>query len=318
MSDIPAETPENDIPATPRTFAPSDLAQAGDLCQLVSPTNKVFIIRLEPGAELHTHRGIMYHDTVIGQPWGSRVLTHNGGIYFMLPPSLSDLLRETKRNTQIMYPKDIGLLLVTMGIGPGVHVLEAGTGSGSLTTALAWAVGPQGKVTSYDVRPEMQNLARKNLERVGLAGRATFKLRDIAEGFDERGVDALFLDVPNPYDYLEQVRQALKPGGFFGTILPTTNQVSRILNAFYQHHFAFADVCEVMLRYYKPVAERLRPTDRMVAHTGFLVFARPMLPGVSIPQAGKNGKIRAADEFDPDFARSDEAEADPDLPESQE
>jgi tRNA (adenine57-N1/adenine58-N1)-methyltransferase catalytic subunit len=269
------------------TFTPEDCAGAGDLCQLVSPTNKVFIIRLEAGGELHTHRGILRHDDVIDKPWGSRVHTHTGGIYFMLPPSLSDLLRETKRNTQIMYPKDIGLLLVTMGIGPGKHVLEAGTGSGALTTALAWSVGPQGRVTSYDIRPEMQNLARKNLERVGLAERVTFKNRDIAEGFDERGVDALFLDLPNPYDYLEQVRQSLKPGGFFGTILPTTNQVTRLLGAFYQHHFAFADVCEVMLRYYKPVAERFRPTDRMVAHTGFLIFARPMLPEADAPLDGE-------------------------------
>jgi tRNA (adenine57-N1/adenine58-N1)-methyltransferase catalytic subunit len=277
-------------------YAPGDCAQSGDLCQLVSPTNKVFIIRLETGGELHTHRGIVRHDDVISQPWGSRVLTHTGGIYFMLPPSLADLLKATKRNTQIMYPKDIGFLLVTMGIGPGVHVLEAGTGSGSLTTALAWSVGPQGRVSSYDVRPEMQNLARKNLERVGLAERVTFKTRDIAEGFDERGVDALFLDVPNPCDYLDQVRQALKPGGFFGTIQPTTNQVSRLLNAFYQHHFAFADVCEVLLRYYKPVAERFRPVDRMVAHTGFLIFARPMLPGVTLPVLGKNGKAREVEE----------------------
>lgn len=252
-------------------------AQAGDLAQLVSPSNKVFIIQLVPGGELHTHRGVVYHDELIGQPWGSQVFTHKGSTYFLLEPSLSDLLKELRRNTQIMYPKEIGYLLVTMGIGPGKHVLEAGTGSGSLTTALAWAVGPQGKVTSYDVRQEMQNLARKNLERVGLADRVTFKLRDIAEGFDEQGVDALFLDVPNPHDYLGQVRQALKPGGYFGSLLPTTNQVTRLLSALYNFDFAFTEVCEIMLRFYKPVHDRFRPTDRMVAHTGFLIFSRPML-----------------------------------------
>jgi tRNA (adenine57-N1/adenine58-N1)-methyltransferase len=164
-----------------------------------------------------------------------------------------------------------------MGIGPGVTVLEAGTGSGALTTALAWAVGPQGKVISYEVRPEMQNLARKNLERLGLDERVVMKLRNIEEGFDEVDVDALFLDVQNAYDFLAQVRQALKPGGFFGAILPTTNQVERLLRAFYDHHFAFVEVCEILLRFYKPVSERLRPTDRMVAHTGYLCFARPML-----------------------------------------
>jgi tRNA (adenine57-N1/adenine58-N1)-methyltransferase len=261
------------------TSLPADpgMAQAGDLAQLVSPTNKVFIIRLAQGGQLHTHRGILNFDDLIGQPWGSEVHTHTGSAYFLLQPSLGDLLKATKRNTQIMYPKDVGFVLVTMGIGPGVHVLEAGTGSGALTIALAWAVGPQGHVTSYEYRPEMQNLARRNLEGVGLAERVTLKLRDIAEGFDERGVDALFLDVPNSYDYLPQVRQALKPGGYFGSILPTTNQVSRLLNALYVNNFAFTDVCEIMLRYYKPAAERLRPTDRMVAHTGFLIFARPMV-----------------------------------------
>jgi tRNA (adenine57-N1/adenine58-N1)-methyltransferase len=252
-------------------------ARSGDLAQLVSPTNKVFIIRLTPGEELHTHRGILPHDDLIGQPWGSQVFTHLGKAYFLLQPSLSDVLRDLKRNTQIMYPKDIGFVLVTMGIGPGVQVVEAGTGSGALTIAMAWAVGDQGQVTSYDQRPEMQNLARKNLERLGLLERVSLKQRDIAEGFDEQNVDALFLDVPNPYDYLGQARRALKPGGYFGTILPTVNQITRLLDAFYQYDYAFVDVCEIMLRYYKTVSERFRPTDRMVAHTGYLAFARPML-----------------------------------------
>lgn len=252
-------------------------AQYGDLTQMVSASNKVYIFRLEEGGSLQTHRGVVKHEELVGKPWGSRVYSHLGSPYFMLQPTLNDLLRETRRNTQIMYPKDIGFVLVTMGIGPGLRVLEAGTGSGALTTALAWCVGPQGQVYSYDQRPEMQNLARKNLALVSLTERVAFKTRDIAEGFEETNVDALFLDVPNPYDYLAQVRQALKPGGSFGCILPTTNQVTRLLDAFYPHHFAFIDVCEVMLRYYKAVHERFRPVDRMVAHTGYLIFARPVL-----------------------------------------
>ncbi len=273
----------------------SPLAQPGDLVQLVSPTNKVFIFHLIPGGELHTHRGRIRFDELIGQPWGSQVFTHTGSVYFLLQPGLTDILKETRRNTQIMYPKDIGYLLLKMGIGPGVTVLEAGTGSGALTTALAWAVGPHGAVFSYEIRPEMHNLARKNLEKLGLLDRVVFKLRDIADGFDEQNVDALFLDLPNAYDFLAQARQALKPGGFFGAILPTTNQVARLLQALYDHHYAFVEVCEVMLRFYKPVPERLRPTDRMVAHTGYLCFARPMLltspppaPGLSAsPESGE-------------------------------
>jgi tRNA (adenine57-N1/adenine58-N1)-methyltransferase len=255
-------------------------AQAGDLAQLVSPTNKTFLVRLKPGEELQTHRGVILFDDLIGQPWGSQVSTHSGNLYYLLQPALSDLLQETRRNTQIMYPKDIGFVLVTMGIGPGTHVLEAGTGSGALTTALAWAVGPQGRVFSYEVRPEMRKLAIKNLERLELAERVDFKLRDIAEGFEEQNVDALFLDVPNPYDYFRQVRQALKPGGYFGCILPTTNQVARLLSALQRFEFGFVEVCEIMLRYYKPVPDRLRPTDRMIAHTGYLIFARAMLPAL--------------------------------------
>jgi tRNA (adenine57-N1/adenine58-N1)-methyltransferase len=165
-----------------------------------------------------------------------------------------------------------------MGIGPGQTVLEAGTGSGALTTALAFAVGPEGHVISYDNRDEAQKVARANLEKFGMTDRVTFKLADIAEGFAETGVDALFLDVANPFDYIRQARAALKPGGFFGSIQPTTNQVCMLLNALRQESFAFIDVCEILIRYYKAEPARFRPTDRMIAHTGFLIFARPVLP----------------------------------------
>jgi tRNA (adenine57-N1/adenine58-N1)-methyltransferase len=176
-----------------------------------------------------------------------------------------------------MYPKEIGYILVALGIGPGQFVIEAGTGSGALTTALAYAVGKEGKVISYEAKPEMQAVAIKNLERFGLVDRVEFKIRNIGDGFEETGVDALFLDVANSYDYMPQVRGALKPGGFFGSILPTTNQVSKLLFALRREDFAFTEVLEIMLRFYKPEPDRLRPTDRMIAHTGFLIFARPVL-----------------------------------------
>lgn len=252
-------------------------AQEGDLAELVGLRHKHFIIKLTSGTVLQTHRGVIKHDDIIGMPWGSQFHSHLGSPFFLLQPSLGDLIRGTKRTTQIMFPKEIGYILVNMGIGPGQHVLEAGTGSGSLTTALAYAVGKEGKVTSYEVRPEMQALARKNLERIGLAERVDFHIGDIADGFNETGVDALFLDVQNPYDYIPQVRDALKPGGFFGSLLPTTNQVSKLLHALRNEKFAFIEVMEIMLRFYKPEPDRLRPTDRMVAHTGYLIFARPVL-----------------------------------------
>lgn len=289
------------------------IAHAGDLAQLVSPTNKLFIVRLQPGEEFHTHRGILKFDELIGLPWGSEVFTHSGKSYLLLQPSLADILQEIKRNTQILYPKDIGYILLTMGIGPGARVIEAGTGSGALTTAMAWAVGEHGHIYSYEAKAENQKLARKNLDRLGFLDRVTLKQRDIAEGFDETGVDALFLDLPNPYDYLSQARQALKPGGFFGTILPTTNQVILLLDAFYPYNYAFVDVCEVLLRYYKPIADRFRPADRMVAHTGFLIFARPLLG----EQRKKYGdSTRAPKENDETAGDSTQAFTDPVTPDA--
>jgi len=252
--------------------------QPGDLALLVGLRHKHFIFPLIPGGTFHTHRGILKHDDLIGKPWGSQVFSHQGSPFFMLQPSLADLLLDLKRSTQIMYPKDIGFILTSMSIGPGQRVMEAGTGSGSMTIALAYAVGPQGQVISYEVRPDMQNLARKNLERLGLDGRVEFKLRDIGEGLDETDVDAFFLDVPNPYDYIAQVRATLKPGGFFCGLVPTVNQVTQLLHALRQGRFAFIEVCEILLRYYKPEPTRLRPTDRMVAHTGFLTFGRRIEP----------------------------------------
>jgi len=255
------------------------LAQDGDLAQLVGLRHKNFIFRLQSGAVFQSHRGVIQHDDLIGKSWGSQVFSHNGSPFFLLPPTLADLVANTKRITQILYPKDIGFIFVMMGIGPGQHVLEAGTGSGALTSAFAYAVGPEGHVTSYEVREEMQALARSNLASLGMLERVDLKIREIGQGFDEVGVNALFLDVPNPWDYLAQVRSALRPGGAFGSILPTSNQVQRLLSALRQADFAFIEVCEVLLRWYKADAERFRPVDRMVGHTGFLIFARPVLVG---------------------------------------
>ncbi len=256
----------------------SSHAQAGDLVQLVGLRHKHFIFPLTSGGEFHTHRGIIKHDDLIGLPWGSQIFSHMGSPFFLLQPMLGDILIDLPRNTQILYPKEIGYIMVTMGVGPGQRVMEAGTGSGSMTIALAYNVGPTGKVISYEQRPEMQNLARKNLVRMGMDDRVEFKLRDIAEGFDETDMDAFFLDVANPYDYIAQVRAALKPGGFFCSLIPTVNQAEKLIYSLRRNKFAFIEMCEILLRYYKPEPSRLRPTDRMVAHTGFLVFGRRIEP----------------------------------------
>ncbi|HNX45709.1 MAG TPA: tRNA (adenine-N1)-methyltransferase [Anaerolineaceae bacterium] len=249
-------------------------AKEGDLVQLQGSGYKSHILRLQAGAVLQTHRGVIRHDDIIGQKWGTRLQSHQGNPFYLFQPGLADLIREIKRTTQIMYPKEISYVMMILGVGPGKRVLECGGGSGALTTAFATMVGEEGKVYSYERKPEIQALARSNLARVNLDGRVVFKLGDAADGFEERDVDALFLDLPNPYDYLVQAKASLKGGGYLGMLVPTVNQVERCLQALQHHQFAFVEVCEILLRYYKTDWDRLRPVDRMIAHTGYLLFGR--------------------------------------------
>jgi tRNA (adenine57-N1/adenine58-N1)-methyltransferase len=252
----------------------SNFAREGDLVQLQGAGHKSHLLRLEAGGVLQTHRGVIRHDDIIGQKWGSRLESHQGNPFYLLQPGIADLIKNIKRSTQIMYPKEIGQILITMGIGPGMRVLECGSGSGGLTTAFAYMVGESGQVYSYERKPDVQALAIKNLTRVGLLDRVTFKIGDASEGFSEENIDALFLDLPNPYDYLEQARKSLKPGGYLGMLVPTVNQVQLCLRSLMHHNFAFVEVIEVLVRYYKTDWEHLRPVDRMIAHTGFLLFGR--------------------------------------------
>ena len=127
-------------------YPSNSTAQPGDLAELVSQSKKIYFIRLNPGDKVQTHRGIIQHDDLIGVQWGTKIHSHIGSPYYLLQPSLHDLLKEIKRTTQIIYPKDIGFIMIRMNIGPGAHIIEAGTGSGALTTAMAWAVGEQGRV----------------------------------------------------------------------------------------------------------------------------------------------------------------------------
>ena len=253
------------------------LTQVGDNAMLQADPWKQSIIRLEQGAAIQTHKGNMQHDDLIGVPWGSTVSTHLGSDFLLLQPSLRDILLHLPRQTQILFPKDIGYILLRLSIGPGARVLEAGTGSGALTTALAWFVGDQGHVYSYDRRQDMTNLARKNLARIGLEDRVSLHLRDLSEGIHESDLHAAFLDLPEPENYLAILRKSLNNGGILGTILPTTNQVSTFLPELKEHGFNSIEVAEILLRFYKPTADRFRPIDRMVAHTGYLIFSRAIV-----------------------------------------
>jgi tRNA (adenine57-N1/adenine58-N1)-methyltransferase len=249
-------------------------ANSGDIAMLVSQDMKHVITLLEPDQISQTHHGVIEHNDLIGKPWGSRVESHLGVEYFLVKPTMRDMLVNLKRRSQIIFPKDIGYILMRLNVGPGSTVIEAGTGSGALTVALAWSVGAAGRVISFDRREDMQTLARQNLAQLQLDSRVNLHLADIEHGFLDEQAPALFMDIPNPEDYLPQVRQALLPGGTLGAFLPTTNQVSRLLQGLRDHDFAMLDVCEIILRFYKIVPQRVRPVDRMVAHTGYLVFGR--------------------------------------------
>jgi tRNA (adenine57-N1/adenine58-N1)-methyltransferase len=189
-------------------------------------------------------------------------------------PGLHDLVKGVKRQTQIIYPKDIAYICLRLGAGPGRRILEAGSGSGALTLALSWFCGPSGEVHSCEAREEFFTLARRNLDWAGLGGNVTLYCRDIAEGFPVQGVDALFLDMRAPWEYLRHVPQALKPGAQMGFLLPTVAQVSALLSGLEQGPYDDVEVCELLVRRWKPLADRLRPDDRMIAHTGFLIFCR--------------------------------------------
>lgn len=265
----------------------------GELLLLVSPKGKRYIHAYDPNKTLHTNDGCIQFSALAEAGYGDVARTHLGKPYRLMRPTLYDLVQNVKRQTQIIYPKDIGYIVLKLGVGPGVTVIEAGTGSGSLTMALAWYVGKEGRVHTYERRPEFFDLSRKNLEWAGLEDRVERHCHDIAEGFLQRRADALFLDVRTPWDYLHHAAEALTPGAPLGFLLPTVNQVSTLLRALQAGPFMDVEVLEIFLRRYKPVADRLRPDDRMVAHTGFLVFAR-----------------RGVDRADPDAAEPDACHAD--------
>jgi tRNA (adenine57-N1/adenine58-N1)-methyltransferase len=252
------------------------IAKAQDLVLLLGKDGKRFMLRLSPGESLHTHRGYIKHDDVLSQPFGAQVTSQLGYPFYLLRPSVHDLIMNVRRESQIVYPKESGYVLLKMNILPGSRVIEAGTGSGAMTIALARGVMPSGRVYSYDRRQDMIDLATRNLSRVGVLDLVDLKCRGIAEGFDEREVDALFMDVREPQEYVGRVKEALAPGSFFGALVPTTNQVSALLEELELRGFVDLEVSEMLLRHYKTVAARLRPEDRMVAHTGYLVFARPL------------------------------------------
>lgn len=258
------------------------MPQYGDLVILASPSGKRHIYRIEQGQDLHTQDGVMRACDVVEAEFGTEVRTAKGVPFRLQKPQLHDLVMGIKRQTQIMYPKDMGLICFKLGVGNGRTILEAGSGSGGFTLALSWFSGPEGHVHSFEAREEFHKLARRNLEWAGVGKNVTLHLRDIANGFgvddpdclNGKKGDALFLDVRTPWEYLDAAREALVPGAPIAFLLPTVEQVSQLITALEIGPFEETEVCEVLVRPWKVVPGRLRPADRMSAHTAFLVFTR--------------------------------------------
>ena len=229
------------------------IAHEGDLVLLVSPDRKHYLIRLKHGDQWFSHRGGISHDALIGAALGRTVRTANGYGYLALEPSADDLMRDLPRATQIIYGKDAAQIVWRLNLYPGRTVIEAGTGSGALTMLLGRAVMPWGHVYSYETRPDAFDIARGNLANLGLLPYITLRNEDISGGFHETEVDACFLDLREPWVFLDHAWAALKGSGFFGALVPTTNQVSQLLEGLQARPFGDITVEEILVRPYKTV-----------------------------------------------------------------
>ncbi len=245
----------------------------GDRILLVEESGKSFLIAVENGKNFSTHNGIVDLGSLIGKEYGDEVITHNGkGRYWIAEPTIPDLMMKVKRKTQIIYPKDAALIIFWLGLKEGSRVIEIGSGSGSLTIALASAVGREGKVYSYDRRLDFQENAFRNLKNAGLADRVEFKIREAYEGFDEKDVDAVFIDLPSPWYALDSAVKSLKGGGRLGVLSPTCNQIEKMADKMRERGFVQITSFELLLRYMLPRKGMTRPVERMASHTGYLLF----------------------------------------------
>jgi len=257
----------------------SVVVQEGDVVLLVSPDRKHYLIRVKAGERWFSHHGSIHHDDLIGRPLGRTLHTEHGYAYLALEPSTHDLIHTLPRTTQIIYSKDAAQIVMRLSLYPGRTLIEAGTGSAGLTLVLARAVMPTGRVYSYETRPESFDMARNNLDELRLLPYVTLHNEDIVGGFHETVVDAVFLDLREPWLFLDQTWAALKGSGFFGALVPTINQVTQLVEGLQSRSFGDVMVEEIIQRPWKIVPARLRPEDRMIAHSAFLVFARKIEAG---------------------------------------
>jgi tRNA (adenine57-N1/adenine58-N1)-methyltransferase catalytic subunit len=221
-------------------------------------------------------RGEIAAESLFGVEEGSRVKLSTGEAFIVLRPTYADLIPHLPRAAQVIYPKDAGPLLIWGDVFPGATVIEGGTGAGALTIALLRAVGATGRVISYELREDFAAAARKNVATFfGEAANWTVKTRDLYDGFDETGVDRLFLDLAEPARALDVVARALRPGGVLVCWVPTAMQLKETVEAL-QHRPDFGEIesFETMLRHWHVKGLSVRPVHRMVAHSGFAIIAR--------------------------------------------
>lgn len=256
---------------------------AGDRVLLLDTRDRRYLITLKEGQQFHSHLGIVEHDELIGGPEGVTVKTTKGMRFFAFRPTLTDYVLKMKRGAQVIYPKDIALILVYADIFPGATVIEAGSGSGSLTIALARAVGPEGKVISYEIREDHHKQAATNVDEwfsgPGVqSANVELRVGDLFAGVPESGADRMVLDMPEPWHAVGPATDSLAAGGVLCCYLPTVPQVQQIVEKMRRNGFGFIDTFEGLVRTWNIDGQSVRPDHRMVAHTGFLVTGRKLAP----------------------------------------
>ncbi|HLC00732.1 MAG TPA: tRNA (adenine-N1)-methyltransferase [Candidatus Bathyarchaeia archaeon] len=249
----------------------------GALVLLCLPPRKTYMVKIEAGKTFHTHKGYVKLDDLIGKDFGESFQSSLGAQFTALKPSLTDFIMKSSRNTQITYPKDAALIVMFSGIGPGSRVVESGTGTGALTTALAHYVKPNGKVYTYELRNEFQKNAEKNLKRSNLLDYVEMKSGDVTIGIEERDVDAVILDLATPWLVIPHAYEALKPSGTLVSFSPTIDQVVKATEALRENNFILIETVECIMRAMQVERGKTRPQTLMTGHTGYITHARKAL-----------------------------------------
>ncbi|MFW6111027.1 MAG: tRNA (adenine-N1)-methyltransferase [Thermoproteota archaeon] len=249
----------------------------GDYVLLYLSWRKTYLVQVKKGKNFHTHKGFIPFDDLIGQPFGSSVLSNIGAKFIALKPSIRDYIFKSTRKTQIIYPKDVSLIVMFSGIEPGSRVVEAGTGTGALTTALAHYVRPEGKIFSYDVKSSFLKTAKKNLNRSGLSDFVELKNKDVTKGIIEDLVDAVVLDLATPWLVIPHAYDSLKPSGTLVSFSPTIDQVVKTVEALKENGFVNVETIECLMRGMQIERGKTRPQTMMTGHTGYITSARKSL-----------------------------------------